>query len=124
MPKFCRSVLKCSVVLGVYCLVIGLWFYPVARFVVVALLLGRVYQRRKQYDTHGSARLADISDVTHMLEGNGIPIGYMAGCQPVWESVKAVFNRRLSDKNACAIATAGARGPPRLLLRLHDPVHR
>ncbi|HEY3964100.1 MAG TPA: type IV secretory system conjugative DNA transfer family protein [Planctomycetaceae bacterium] len=119
-----RSLLIATVLLGAYLAAIVIYVVPYAWLAVVAVAVWVACRKRYHYTAHGTARWADASDIPHLLEGNGLIVGHIAGKASKITGVKALFDSRLSPREACqTFLTAWQRKQPKHLVRLTNAVH-
>jgi type IV secretion system protein VirD4 len=124
MMKLLRKVSMASVLLAVYTAVLVPLVVPYGWIAVVALLIGMACKKTYRYSAYGTARWADASDIPHLLEGDGLVVGYLNEKPSKVAGVKALFNSRLTEGEACRRFLQSCQRKPRShLVRLTNAVH-
>lgn len=122
-----RNILRLSMLLLGYVAVVLVWCVPYAWIVAVIIVIANLCQRNVRLTAHGTRRWADVNDVGHMLEGNGIITGHIAGKPTKLDAVNGLFHSWLSAKVACQrflIAFQGKLGKQaKQIVRLTNAVH-
>lgn len=122
--KLMRFVLIITVLLVTYVAMLTVCLVPYGWLGLVAVLVLMVCRKTYRYTAYGTARWADVNDVAHMLEGNGLILGHIDGRVSKWSGVKALFSSRLSPRDACRkFLIACQRKQPKQLVRLTKAVH-
>jgi len=124
MYRLMRFLLRSAVLVMCYVAVLTIIIIPYAWVVAAALVIVTMCKKGYRYTAYGTARFADVSDIPHMLEGNGLIVGHIDGKISRVDGVKALFNPRMSAKNACQkFLTTCQRKQPKQLVRLTQAVH-
>ncbi|MGH7169982.1 MAG: type IV secretory system conjugative DNA transfer family protein [Gemmataceae bacterium] len=119
-----RFILVVTVLLALYVAVLAMLSIPYAWVAALALVLMALCKRGYRYTAYGTARWADVSDVPHLLDGNGLIIGHMTGKPTRMEGLRALFNSRLSARVACErFLQSCNKKQPENLVRLTQAVH-
>ena len=101
MYKLMRCVLIVTVFLLVYLAVVVAYAVPYAGIGMLVVLAFKACKKTYRSTAHGTARWASAADIPHMLEGNGLMVGYLTGRVTKLAGVKALFNARLPARQAC-----------------------
>lgn len=124
MYQILRYVLITSVLLLAYLAALVIYLVPYAWLVVVAIGVVMLCRKTYRYTAYGTARWADAIDIPHMLEGNGLIVGHIEGKPSKRHGLMALFDSRLSAKDACQkFLLACQRKQPKHLVRLTKAVH-
>lgn len=97
-----RNVNKLSIVLAAYSFAFAVYVIPCGWVGAVVLVIGLVRRKGTQVlHAYGTARWATYVELRekNMLEGPGIPVGYVSGELTRMNGLQNLFDRRLSDKN-------------------------
>lgn len=124
MYKILRYILIATVLLLAYLAALVIYLVPYAWLVPVAIGVVMLCRKTYHYTAYGTARWADATDIPHLLEGNGLIVGHIEGKPDKIAGTKALFDSRLSAKDACQkFLLAFQRKPPKHLVRLTKAVH-
>lgn len=105
-----------------FALVIGL--VPLAWAVLIGLILWKLGSKVRRSIAHGSARWAELADIEHMLEGDGLILGRMSGRSSKLRAIKALVDPRLAPRTACERFLEGFRASrANPVVRLTNSVH-
>ena len=123
--KTLRSLLIITILLLVYIAALVVILYPWLGVVIGAAVLMILARRGVNYTAYGTARWADATtDLQHLLEGDGLIVGHINAKPTKFAGVKALFNSRVSDRDACQrFLLACQRTSRRQLVRLTNAVH-
>jgi type IV secretion system protein VirD4 len=119
-----RWILIAAIILAAYDVAFVAWAIPYGW--VVPLLIVAVVLFRKTYNltAHGTARWAGVTDIPHLLEGNGLILGHIEGKPSLLQSVRDVMNPAMPSRIACRnLLMACQRKTTRLMVRLTNTVH-
>lgn len=98
--------------------------YPLFAILVVGFSLWRGIRSRCASTAHGTARWAKPSDIPHLFEGNGVPIGQLDGRTSVFWALRSLLSPRLPSRLACRQFLWAFQSPnSRPLARLTNAVH-
>lgn len=75
--------------------------YPGLVLVVVVGLIWRAGTSRRGSTAHGTARWAQLSDLSHMLEGDGLILGRIDGRTSRMWGLRSLLSPRLPSRSAC-----------------------
>lgn len=120
-----RFFLVVTMLLVAYILVLAVYLFP---WMGVALTLGALVglaRGKAHWYAFGTARWADASDISHMLGGgNGLIVGHIEDKPSKLKGFKALFNRRLTAREAvrCYLESC-QRKPSRQLARINTAEH-
>lgn len=121
---YLRKLLIATVLLAAYVAALVTYVVPYAWIAVVAAVIGMACKKRRHYTAHGTARWADATDIPHLLEGDGLIVGHIAGKPNKIAGVKALFDSTVSAREACqTFLTAWQRKQEKHLVRLTNAVH-
>lgn len=124
MYRFLRAILALTVLLAAYLTVLTVYVLPQICFVIAGVLVWKLSRKAFRHTAHGTARWATPDDIPHLLDGDGLIIGYMDGRISRLGGVKALFNSRLPPRDACRKFLAALyQKHPRQLVRLVNAVH-
>jgi type IV secretion system protein VirD4 len=124
MYRIIRLVLIVTVLLTAYLAVLVVAIVPSAWLALPAVVLVLLCRRTYRYTAHGTARWSTLSDVSHLLDGPGLMVGYIAGKFSRLSGVKALFDSKLAPRTACEkFLITCQRKQPAYLVRLTDAVH-
>jgi type IV secretion system protein VirD4 len=101
MYPILRRVLIVTFLLVAYLAGLVIYLVPYAWVAVLVILIALLCRKGYRYTAYGTARWADIHDVSHMLEGNGVIIGYIQGRFSKLDGVRALLNRCIEARQAC-----------------------
>jgi len=118
-----RRLLIATVLLFGYCVVLVALLIPWGWAALAIGLVIVLRKKRHQLWGHGTARWADIDDVRHMLDGNGLIIGQIEDTTGLLAAIKGLFDASVSDGLAVERFLQNRRKPLRKLLRLNRAVH-
>lgn len=122
--KILRSFLILTILLLAYTAVVITILWPWAGVVMAIVALATLARKGVAYTAHGTARWCDASEIPHLLEGNGLILGHIAGKPSKWRGVSGLFNRRLPAKQAVQrLLMACQRKPPKNLVRLTNSIN-
>jgi len=96
-----RKTLIVTILLALFSVAAFVYIVPYSLVVPAALVIRRLYKKGADYSAYGTARWAQATDIPHLLEGNGLIVGHIAGKPSRIEGLKALFNSRLPDRDAC-----------------------
>jgi type IV secretion system protein VirD4 len=124
MYKFLRNFLIFNVFIAGYLAVVVVYLVPYAWMAAVAIAILLLCKRARHWTAFGTARWADVADLPHMLEGNGLIVGHISGKLSRTEGLKGLFDSRLPDRNAVErFLQSLNRKQPENLVRLTQAVH-
>ena len=121
---YLRKLLIATVLLAAYVAALVAYVVPYAWVAVVAVIIGIACKKGYRYTAYGTARWANVSDIPHLLEGNGLNVGHIEGKRSIIAGVKALFDFRVSARKAALIfLMAWQRKQPKQLVRLTNAIH-
>jgi type IV secretion system protein VirD4 len=124
MYRILRLLLVLTVFMGAYLCTLAISFVPPIGFVIAAVLVLKQCRKVLRHTAHGTARWATPDDIPHLREGDGLIVGHIDGRISRLGGIKAVFDSRLTARDACRkFLTALYQKHPRQLVRLNDAVH-
>ncbi len=124
MYKALRCLLILTVLLLAYLAVLVLYQVPYAWLLAAGIGVVLLYRKTYRYTAYGTARWADATDISHLLEGNGLILGHIQGKPDKSRGTLALFDRNLPARAACQkFLMAFQRKPPKFLVRLTKAVH-
>ena len=124
MHKFMRGSLILTVLLAAYVVFLVIVMVPNLWWLAAGVAIAVICKRTRRFTAYGTARWAEATDIPEMLEGDGLIVGHIEGKITKSAGVRALFNPRISAKEACQkFLTACQRKQPRLLVRLSQAVH-
>jgi len=124
MYHILRAILILTALLAAYLVAVTVYFLPQIGLVIVGVLVWKQCRKAYRHTAHGTARWATPDDIPHLLDGDGLIIGHIDGRVSRLGGVKALFNSRLSARDACRKFLAALyQKEPRQLVRLVNAVH-
>lgn len=124
MYKLCRICLIVTVLLALYLVALAVLFIPYGWVAGLVILIAMACRRGYYYSAYGTAAWADSPDLLHMTEGNGLIIGHHSARIAKIDGIRALFDSRLTARQACQkCIIAFQRKPPMLLLKLTRAIH-
>jgi type IV secretion system protein VirD4 len=124
MYKLIRVGLIVSVLLMAYLLAFAIFVVPYLWVVAGGVLIGMLCMKTYSYTAYGTARWAQLEEIPHLLEGNGMIVGRIEGRYSLRSGVKGLFDSRIPAWQACQkFLISRQRKQPKQLVRLTTAVH-
>src|SRR4051794_10714193 len=124
MYRILRYLLMASVLLAAYLAGMVIYLVPYAWLALVVIAFVMLFRKTRRFTAYGTARWAEVSDIPHMLQGNGLIVGQMQGENDRLGTTKGLLDRGISDKAACQkFLLAFQRRPPIHTVRLTNAIH-
>lgn len=97
-----RLMLILTLVIAAFTLAVVVEFNPGILLAALGVAAWRIAGSSKRRSTaHGTARWAEPRDVSHMLDGNGLILGYLSGrISNAWK-LRSLLSLRLASREAC-----------------------
>jgi type IV secretion system protein VirD4 len=122
--KTLRLFLILTILLLAYTSVLIVIMWPWAGVAFAFVAVACVARKGAAYSAYGTARWADASDIPHLLHGDGLILGHIAGKPSKWRGLLGLFNIGLPAMLACQrFLSACQKKPPKQLVRLTNSVH-
>ena len=120
MYQLSRLILIVSVFLAVSVIALLTYLWPIAGIILILGVIAAFKRGGGFTWAHGTARWAAPDDVPHLQEGDGLVVGYLEAPSGAVNGTRALFNPRVSSKDACQRFLTKK---PRQLIKLNRAVH-
>jgi type IV secretion system protein VirD4 len=119
-----RLILVATILLATYAVAVGALMIPYGWLVLLVIAIAVLCKKTYNLSAHGTARWADVTDIPHLLEGNGLILGYIDGKPGLLQSIRDVLNPAVPSRIACKnFLMACQRKGIRQIVRLTNAVH-
>lgn len=119
-----RLILVATILLATYAIGVAAVMIPYGWLVLLVVAIAVLCKKTYNLTAHGTARWADVTDIPHLLEGNGLILGHIDGKPGLLQSIRDVLNPAVPSRIACKnFLMACQYRATRQLVRLTNAVH-
>jgi type IV secretion system protein VirD4 len=119
-----RLILIVTILLALYVAALVVYIFPYGWGIPVTIILLAMCKKGYSYTSFGSARWATIADIPHLLEGNGLIVGQIAGKPSRIEGLKALFdNKQPANRATRRFLDSCQRKQQKYIVRLTTACH-